>query len=500
MLAFALVAALASTAEMDFVSVSGTDFVLGGSPYRFAGTNCYYLLYKDRFMVDDALESAAAAGFEVVRTWAFLDIGKPDGSDSVDKNGAIKDGVYIQYWSDTENKPVVNGTNLEGLDYAIAKAGSLGMRVLLTLTNNWADFGGMDQYVMWKSLLGTDGNATSRGAPKMYHDDFYTDPTIKGWYKAYAKHLVTRRNTVTGRVYADDSAIFGWELANEPRCGGTGAFGQSKDCVVDYAVYGKDPVAAKTTPWAREMSDYMKSIDPNHLVAVGDEGFSCLRYQTCNDATCDCYYGVDNHNLTALPSVDFMSLHLYPESWGKDVQWATDYIQNHTRDAHTLHRKPVLLGEYGFKSNQHSVYQQWTGAMEASGMNADLVWMISGQSDAPGDNGWVQNYDGYAVYCPLNSSAASAQHPPGDAQTCPVLSAHAQRVSRGNAPTPPPATLPPTPAPAPTPAPQCKDVAPDSQYSCADQKSWGKCDTAANPWMVGYCCLTCFGCAPGCGA
>jgi mannan endo-1,4-beta-mannosidase len=227
----------------DFVTVKGADFMLGGKPYRFAGTNCYYLSYKDRFMVDDVLESAAKQGFEVIRTWAFIDIGNKNGTDSVDKNYPIKDGHYFQYWDGT--KPAYNDTNMEGLDYAIAKASSLGLRLLLTLTNNWHDFGGMDQYVMWRSMMG-DGK---KGAG--FHDDFYSDPTIKSWYKDYAKHLITRKNTISGLVYGQDPTIFAWELANEPRCKGTGTFPQSKQCVLDYAVYGKDPVANKTTAWAQ---------------------------------------------------------------------------------------------------------------------------------------------------------------------------------------------------------------------------------------------------------
>lgn len=41
-------------------------------------------------------------------------------------------------------------------------------------------------------------------------------------------------------------------------------------------------------------------MDTNHLVAVGDEGFACDSYQECSDTTCDCYYGVDNYNFTAV--------------------------------------------------------------------------------------------------------------------------------------------------------------------------------------------------------
>ena len=46
-------------------------------------------------------------------------------------------------------------------------AARTGQKLVLPLTNNWSDFGGIDQYVRW------------RGAA--YHDDFYTDPVIKGW-------------------------------------------------------------------------------------------------------------------------------------------------------------------------------------------------------------------------------------------------------------------------------------------------------------------------------
>lgn len=37
----------------------------------------------------------------------------------------------------------------------------------------------------------------------------------------------------------------------------------------------------------------------------------------------------------------------------------------------------------------------------------------------------------------------------------------------------------------------CTDVAPDNQYTCAEQAGWGKCGES---WMYGYCCTSC-----GCG-
>lgn len=38
----------------------------------------------------------------------------------------------------------------------------------------------------------------------------------------------------------------------------------------------------------------------------------------------------------------------------------------------------------------------------------------------------------------------------------------------------------------------CTDVAPDDQYTCAEQAGWGQCD---QPWMQGFCELTCGTCA-----
>jgi hypothetical protein len=42
------------------------------------------------------------------------------------------------------------------------------------------------------------------------------------------------------------------------------------------------------------------------------------------------------------------------------------------------------------------------------------------------------------------------------------------------------------------PKPACSDKAPPGQYTCAQQKSWGKCSA---DFMHGFCCETCWGCA-----
>jgi len=66
--------------------------------------------------------------------------------------------------------------------------------------------------------------------------------------------------------------------------------------------------------WAAKTSQYIKSLDSNHMVTIGDEGFGPLTggdgsypYQ----AGAGGYTWVDNLNISTL---DFGTLHLYPDS------------------------------------------------------------------------------------------------------------------------------------------------------------------------------------------
>jgi len=101
----------------------------------------------------------------------------------------------------------------DSLDYAVAKAGQLGIKLVLPLVNNWPDYGGMQQYVKWFLDLPDDSYTTGTN-----HDLFYSTPAIKECYKAYARHVTQRFNRYTGLRYNEDPTIMAFELANEPRC------------------------------------------------------------------------------------------------------------------------------------------------------------------------------------------------------------------------------------------------------------------------------------------
>jgi len=347
--------ASAAALPSDFVTTSGAEFMLGGSKFYFAGTNNYYFHYKSAKMVDDVLDDMAAMNLKVLRIWGFMD-------------GEGSDGVAMQ-----TSPGVFEESGFKKLDYAVYRAGQLGIKLVIPFTNNWNDFGGMNQYVKWF-------NAAS-------HDDFYTNASIKTAYKNYINFMLNRVNTYTGVKYKDDPAIMTWELANEPR-------NQS------------DKTGNTLLNWADEMSTYVRSLDANHLIAVGDEGFY-------NEPSNPSYpyqggEGVDWKRLTALPNVSYGTMHLYPDHWNTTADWGTQWIKDHIRDGKTI-GKPVVLEEFGFKdpATRNQVYTTWLGAVADNGGAGSQFWLLTGIND---DGTLYADYDGFRVTYPSALATVISNH------------------------------------------------------------------------------------------
>ena len=133
----------------------------------------------------------------MLRTWGWLDIGNQDGSNSI---RGKSDGVYFQYWDGT--KPAYNDGDdgLKRLDYVVYKAGQVGLKLVIPFTNNWNDFGGMDQYVRW--------------AGGSFHDDFYTNPVIRGWYQDWISHVLNRASALNWRMFLNAFSTASWAVSS----------------------------------------------------------------------------------------------------------------------------------------------------------------------------------------------------------------------------------------------------------------------------------------------
>ena len=370
-----------------FVSVRDAQFRLDGRPFRFGGTNTYYLHQQSHYMIDSALDDAAAMGLRVVRAWAFADGG--------DRATALQPEPYLY-----------PEANFDSLDYAVWKAGRLGLRLVLTLVNNWPDYGGMQQYVKW--FLGLDDD--SYGGC-VNHDRFYTDERIRRCYRAYARHVVTRRNRYTGRRYNEDPTIMTFELANEPR-------------------NRSDKSGATVLAWVREMSGYVKRLAPRQLVAIGDEGFYGRAGNS--DYPYSDYEGNHWEKLVALPHVDYGTVHLYPQNWGATsgadpIAWGTTWIHNHLADGARL-GKPVVIEEYGLQidsakhvpdaATRDAGYAAWTGEVESNGAG-DQFWLLTSRVD---DGSYYPDYDGFRIIWRNDADNPSRT-------TAILLSEHARRMA-----------------------------------------------------------------------
>ena len=379
----------------DFVYTNGTQFMLNGKPFYYAGTNNYYINFKHKADVDNLMQDAKDMGLKVIRTWGFLDVGTWTGetnemngypifTDNMEGSGE-KEGVYYQYYDPELKKPVVNeGANgLAYLDYAIYSASQNGIKLLITFVNNWEQFGGMAQYCKWAELAGIELTDD--------HDDFYTNETIKSWYKNYVSTLLNRVNVYSGIKYKDDPAIFAWELANEPRC--------------ESDAYCKNNVVYN---WAKEMSEYIKAIDPDHLVAVGDEGFTNYGYSDFDEGEHKYVYygsaGMDFNKLISIPTIDFGTPHIYCDQWGLTDEQARFWFAHHY-DICTKHNKPVILEEFNWKdrTGRAEILRGWFDILEGKDANYPDVhyagtnyWMLASVMEAEGK--LYQDYDGYTIY------------------------------------------------------------------------------------------------------
>jgi mannan endo-1,4-beta-mannosidase len=335
-------------ANSGFVTVQNGHFALNGQRFDFVGTVAFALLagriYGADHFTTDVIATARANGFRAVRTWGYFD-GKPEGIQPAP-------GQF-------------NETALQALDWVVKQFDDAGIRLILPLTARYRyEQGGMELYVNW----------AGRGSDFVL---FYTDPAVKTLYKNYIQMLLNRTNVFTGRQYKDEPTILAWELADEPNLPDN-----------------RDPSGNIFHAWATEISAFIKSIDPNHLVGTGEEGWdtSPEGYSDPNTAYLS-PQGVGNVWLlngwksmsyarnTAIPTIDFGTFKFYPEYWNMaDAGGAGEaWIRDHARIAAAL-GKPVLFSEFGHgdfgRTDDPTTLTRWLTALAQAGGGGATFWQL----------------------------------------------------------------------------------------------------------------------------
>ena len=308
----------------ELVTTEGTSFKNNGIPYRFMGTNMWYASILgsegeggDRARLRAELDQLKALGVENLRILAGPDAG------SALANPAKP---YLQSAPGT-----LNDTLLAGLDYTIAEMEKRGMKAVIYLNNAWDWSGGYGFYLK-ECGYGDSPNANVEGGYDRYVEysaNFSRCTEAQELYYNFVKQIVSRKNSITGRDYKNEPAIMSWQLCNEPR---------------PFAKDNKEQFAA----WIAKAATIIKSIDPNHLVSTGSEG-----YIGCEGdrALCEQIHSDNN--------IDYLTIHIWPVNWGwaprKDPDSGIDnaceksrkYIEEHIALANKLN-KPLVIEEFGY--------------------------------------------------------------------------------------------------------------------------------------------------------
>lgn len=330
----------------EFVNVKDGQFRKDKETVRFAGTNAYYLpTYEniDTDFVNSTWDMFEKAEVNLVRTWGFYDgPARWDGDPSFQtfKNG----------------KAVYNEEGLRCLDRTVAKAEEKDIYLLIALVNYHVELGGYREYC---KAVGVEETFTA----------FINSPKAQQLFREYIEMLLNRENTITGRKYKDEPIIMGWEIINEAR--------------------NSNRKPTEIRDWYEDIAKFIKSIDSNHLVGTGEDGFEDITTGSWNNNgklqnenyTVDSYSntyvlrageGTSYLLNTDIPEIDFGSFHWYAIDYGfgntasSNVLRAQEaWIRDHAKIADSL-GKPCICGEYGFHVN-------WTPNIEVY----SALWRIS---------------------------------------------------------------------------------------------------------------------------
>jgi hypothetical protein len=337
-----------------FVSTHNSNFVLNGEILRFAGTNAYYLPNYEKLnsgVVDRALDLFQDTGVSVVRMWGFYDgydcgYSKNDSSENVIQTSP---GVYSE-------------SALRDLDRVIAKGKDRGIKFIIPFVNYWDELGGICQYNTWAGASNPSTNM----------DFFISNSQTQKWFKDYISMLLNRVNTVTGVAYKDEPAIFAWQIMNEGR-----NRGQHHNVLRN---------------WYQEIAQHIKSIDKNHLVSTGEEGFdegTPSQYsvdQYSNTYVLRANEGTSYIANTSIPEIDFGSAHWYPGEFGFGstvnenlLKAQRAWLSDHQKIAQNA-GKPFYIGEFGLAGwgddRVKEMYDALYKHAEEIKLDGNLLWQL----------------------------------------------------------------------------------------------------------------------------
>lgn len=330
-----LVVALAlspvTAAARPFITVRGTQLMEGERPFHFVGANLNVMHGPTaRAAAGRTIAAAARDGLRVGRIWA-LGEGLSSAPEWSRRDYLFRAGPTG--WQEAAFRQ---------LDRVIELAREHGLRLVITLSNHWKDYGGIPLYLRWAGHVDVESYG--------YSDRFFTDPRCREWYWAHVARIVTRVNQRTGVPYREDPTIMAWELQNE--------------------LHGTPEAAADRRRWVTELSRRIRALDPNHLVVPGTLGYNLELERRDWIAMC------------RLPAVSYCDQHTYATEHlrTRGALNLRRHIDDRVQLAHHVVGKPMVFGEYGFPDAGSMVararlHRRYLERVFHDGASGALVWI-----------------------------------------------------------------------------------------------------------------------------
>ncbi|MFS7893552.1 putative mannan endo-1,4-beta-mannosidase [Helianthus anomalus] len=120
--------------------------------------------------------------------------------------------------------------------------------------------------------------------------------------------------------------------------------------------YGLSSKGVTSVDWIEEMSSFVKSIDRKHMLTIGLEGFygpNSPKKDTVNPEFWAADLGADFIRNSAPSTVDFASVHIYPDHWFKKkslegkLMFVAKWMRSHIEDGDQVLKKPVMFIKFG---------------------------------------------------------------------------------------------------------------------------------------------------------
>lgn len=410
-----------ATTKFVTISKDGCTFERNGKAFHFVGTTMWYGAHLatsgpagDRARLERELDDLARLGVRHVRVLAASE-------------GSSETPFHVVP-AIQPNPSEYARDMMEGLDYFLKELAERDMVAVLILNNGLPWSGGMAQYVAWAtdtrtpfSLRDTDWDAYHK-----YVSHFFKLEQAKVAANTYARTLLGRRNSFTGTMYRDDPTIMAWEIANAPR--------------------GGSAVGPEYQLWVRRVGALLKSLAPNHLVALGSEGTGGMApFKTDFD----------------VPEVDFSIVHVWPEKYrwynaaepsslNTAIGRAKDFVSGHVRwseqmgkplvvEAFAMSRDHASLDPAGSTTHRDALFTALLGQADeqmraGQGLGGISFWGWSGEGRAApytggrlGDH-WWQDGDPFTGDPPSEEQGKFSVYS-SDTSTCNVIKHFASRIN-----------------------------------------------------------------------